>query len=85
MKIGEGYQQLLYGSAGIFGYKILDIANNDFHDVVLIEHSSAVEHEYTVYRFNNKEYIPFKCFTQTARENKNGTLSFSYKEHKCAN
>lgn len=82
---GGTYKKILEASVGVFGYKILDMTNNNFNDVVLIEHSSAIEHEYTVFRYMNDEYQQYRCFTQSSRENKNGTINSSFKEHKCNN
>ncbi|MBI5729857.1 MAG: hypothetical protein HY963_01850 [Ignavibacteriales bacterium] len=81
----DNYQQILYGNAGIFGHRILDVKGNNSYDVALIEHSSTVEHEYNVYRFNGSEYKLFKCITQTAHESKKGGLNYTYKEHNCNN
>lgn len=79
----NGYQQILSNSAGIYGYEILDIISNNFNDIALIEHSSAAEHEYSVYRFNGSEYKLINCITETAQEGKNNKVSYTYKEHNC--
>jgi hypothetical protein len=84
-KDGNGFIQLLYGSVGVYGYRILDGRGFNFYDVALIEHSSAVDHEYSVYRFDGNEYKPYICFTETAHESKSGELNFTYKEHECIN
>ena len=82
-KDGDQFVKILSGSTGIRGYLVLDGKLNNYQDISMVNHASAIEHEYEVYSFNGKEYKLKTCITETASEDSQGRVDFTYKEHGC--
>lgn len=73
---GGAYAEILAGHMGYFGYAVLNQTTAGFRDIVLLQHSSAAETDYVVYRYDGGAYRQATCIAKIHRDEDH----FSYKE-----
>lgn len=79
-----GYELLLEDEAGY----IAPIAasknfTNGYRDIRTENHSSATEHEITIYKFDGRRYRPRVCITEAYVGKRRGRDRFRYTRHRC--
>jgi hypothetical protein len=83
-RTSNGYKQLLQDFGGyITPIQALDSSTNGYRDIRIQQHSSAIEHEITIYKFNGKQYKAQECITETYVEVKPGQGDFRSQKHRC--
>jgi hypothetical protein len=82
-KKGNGYQLLLKDVIGNFDLVTLKHKSKKYFDLLLVTHSSAIEHELEIHKFDGVKYKLSKCVTETAITNAQDNISYQYKEHSC--
>jgi hypothetical protein len=61
----------------------LRTSTNGYRDIKTYEHSSAVEHEMTTYKFDGSRYVARVCVTEKYVGKRRGRDRFSYTTHRC--
>ena len=83
-RTGRGYQLLLAESGGYLSpLMALKTSTNGYRDIRIQQHSSAVEHEITIYKFDGRQYRARVCLTETYVESKRGRGRLKYTRHRC--
>ena len=81
----DGYKMLLEATGGyITPIEALKTSTNGYRDIRTYEHSSAVEHEITIYKFDGNLYRASVCTTEKFIGKRRGRDRFKYTTHKCA-
>src|SRR5918911_1023932 len=79
-----GYKMLLETTGGyIAPIEVAKTSTNGYRDIRTYEHSSAVEHEITIYKFDGRQYRASVCTTEKYVGKRRGKDRFSYTTHKC--
>lgn len=80
----KGYELLLEDMAGYLApITALKTFTNGYRDIRTQNHSSAAEHEITIYKFDGRQYRPRVCITETYVGKRRGQERFRYTRHKC--
>lgn len=80
----KGYNLLLEEEAGYLSPILaLKTFTNGFRDIRTQSHSSATEHEITIFKFDGRQYRPRVCITETYIGKRSGRERFKYTRHKC--
>ena len=83
-RTNHGYQLLLEATGGyIQPITALNTRTNGYRDIRTYEHSSAVEHEMTTYKFDGKRYQARVCATEKFIGKRAGQDRFKYIPHQC--
>ena len=83
-RTNNGYQMLLEATGGYIGpIAAQKTSTNGYRDIRTMEHSSAVEHEITIYKFDGHQYRARVCTTEKYAGKRRGKDRFSYTTHKC--
>jgi hypothetical protein len=83
-RTANGYKLLLEDMGGyIEPITALNTFTNGYRDIRTKNHSSAAEHEITVYKFDGRKYQPRVCITETYLGKRRGRERFKYTPHKC--
>ncbi len=77
------FNLLLKAQIGYYDLVVLKQSYNGYNDLVVTQHSSAVAHHLTVFRFNGKVYQAKKCFIETSETDEQGETKYQYQERKC--
>ncbi|HYY95209.1 MAG TPA: hypothetical protein VE713_11890, partial [Pyrinomonadaceae bacterium] len=83
-RTARGHKLLLEDMGGyIEPITALKTFTNGYRDVRTKNHSSAAEHEITIYKFDGKQYRPRVCITETYIGKRRGRERYKYTRHKC--
>lgn len=83
-RTSDGYKMLLEATGGyITPIMALKSSTNGYRDIRTYEHSSAVEHEITIYKFDGKAYRASVCTTEKFIGKRGGHDRFKHTTHKC--
>ena len=82
-KEGKSYKLLLKELIGNFELVTLKNKNLTYYDLLLTTHSSTIQHELKIHKFNGTKYNVKKCVTETFTPNTQDNTSYQYKEHPC--
>lgn len=85
---GQGYRLLLESYGGYMNpVSILKESTHGYHNIRTYTHSSAIEHEITVFKYDGKQYQAAECMTETYNDKRDDRHPerFLYKHHKCEN
>jgi hypothetical protein len=83
-RTGNGYKMLMDDVGGyISPIEALKTSTNGFRDIRTMQHSSAVEHEITVFKFDGNKYRARVCTTEKYVGKRRGKDRFTYITHKC--
>jgi hypothetical protein len=81
---GNGYKMLMEDFGGyISPIEALRTSTGGYRDIRTMQHSSAVEHEITVFKFNGTKYVPRVCTTEKYVGKRRGKERFTSVTHKC--
>jgi hypothetical protein len=81
---GNGYKMLMEDVGGyISPIEALRTSTRGYRDIRTMQHSSAVEHEITVFKFNGMKYAPSVCTTEKYVGKRRGKDRFIHVTHKC--
>jgi hypothetical protein len=81
---GNGYKLLMEDVGGyISPIEALRTSARGYRDIRTMQHSSAVEHEITLFKFNGTKYVPSVCTTEKYAGKRRGKDRFTYVTHKC--
>ena len=81
---GNGYKMLMEDTGGyISPIEALKTSTNGYRDIRTMQHSSAVEHEITVFKFDGNKYVARRCTTEKYIGKRRGKDRFTYITHKC--
>jgi hypothetical protein len=82
-RTAKGYELLLEEEAGYLSpITALKTFTNGYRDIRTQNHSSAAEHEITIYKFDGRRYRPRVCITETYVGKRRGRERFRYTRHK---
>ena len=83
-RTSDGYKMLLEATGGyITPIEALKTSTNGYRDIRTYEHSSAIEHEITIYKFDGKLYRARVCTSEKFIGKRGGKDRFKYTTHKC--
>ena len=83
-RTNDGYKMLLEATGGyITPIEALKTLTNGYRDIRTYEHSSAVEHEITIYKFDGRAYRASVCTAEKFIGKRRGRDRFKYTTHKC--
>jgi hypothetical protein len=81
---GNGYKMLMEDVGGyISPIEALRTSTRGYRDIRTMQHSSAVEHEITIFKFNGTKYVASVCTTEKYAGKRRGKDRFTYVTHKC--
>src|SRR5947209_128347 len=83
-RTSDGYKMLLEATGGyITPIEALKTSTNGYRNIRTYEHSSAVEHEITIYKFDGRAYRASVCTAEKFIGKRRGRDRFKYTTHKC--
>lgn len=81
---GGGYEMLMEDLGGyISPIEALKTSTRGYRDLRTMQHSSAAEHEITVFKFDGQKYVARICTTEKYVGKRRGRDRFTYITHKC--
>lgn len=84
VRTNDGFKMLLEATGGYINpIEALKTSTNGYRDIRTYEHSSAVEHEITFYKFDGNQYSASVCRTEKFVGKRGGRDRFKYTTHKC--
>lgn len=83
-RTAKRYELLLEDEAGYLApIMALNTFTNGYRDIRTQDHSSADEHEITIYKFDGRHYHPRVCITEKYVGKRRGRERYRYTRHKC--